>query len=78
MPASRKPELFNMLKATGAPLTTTYTKYKIEDLEHELAALGVDTSEVRNPIHTPAPVMTEEAVPPFRIWSFLTRLLPSR
>jgi len=76
MPKSRKPELYNLLKATGAPLSTTYTKYKIEDLEAELSSLGVDFSSDSEP----APVATkvEEPMPPFRLWSFLTRLLPSR
>lgn len=46
MPRNRKPELYSLLKQTGAPLTTTYAQYKTADLERELLALGVDLSEV--------------------------------
>lgn len=76
MPKTRKPELYNLLKATGAPLSTTYIQYTTADLEAELTALGVDFAGV----NTVAPVATkvEEPMPPFRLWSFLTRLLPRR
>ena len=77
MPKSRKPELYNLLKATGAPLSTSYMKYTTEELEAELSAQGVDFRDTIV-VEGPPPVKVEEPMPPFRPWSFLTRLLPRR
>ena len=46
MPKNRKPELYALLKETGAPLSTTYTKYTMSTLLAELNAQGVDLTEV--------------------------------
>ena len=42
---TQKADLYNALKATGAQLTTTYARYKVEDLQAELKAVGVQQPE---------------------------------
>lgn len=41
MSSHRKSQLFNQLKAAGAPLTTSYAKYTMQQMEQELEALGI-------------------------------------
>ena len=55
MPRNKKPDLYSLLRQAGAPLTTTYAKYKTEDLIRELTALNVDLSEVLADEPAPAP-----------------------
>jgi hypothetical protein len=64
MPATRKPELYQLRKATGAPLTTDYARYTTQLLEEELTALGVDiaASLEPEPIAAPQPEPQAEKV----------------
>lgn len=55
MPATRKPELYQLRKATGEPLTTDYARYTTQLLEAELTALGVDIAASLQPEPIPAP-----------------------
>jgi hypothetical protein len=61
MPATRKPELYQLRKATGEPLTTDYARYTTEQLESELRALGVDIEGSLKAEEIPAPAPEPQA-----------------
>jgi hypothetical protein len=44
-----KSDLYNVLKDSGAPLSTTYASYTVEELLQDLKAAGIQTEEVEPP-----------------------------
>ena len=59
---SQKSDLYNALKASGKPLTTSYALYTVDQLEAELAfyQVPVVTIEDKTEPEEPAPVTPEE------------------
>jgi hypothetical protein len=55
---TQKSDLYNALKATGAPLTTDFAHYKVADLERELKAAGA-----QRPEPMPEPEMPDLVLP---------------
>lgn len=57
---SKKSDLYNALKASGKPLSTSYAQYTVDQLEAELAFYQVPVVTVEDEPTPPAPVTPEE------------------
>lgn len=66
MSSHRKSQLFNQLKASGATLTSSYAKYTMEKMEHELEAMGIPIPPVEE-VRVIEPEMLSAGPPP-EVW----------